>query len=59
MKNKANYRKTFGYRVRWFFYRLTWNDIKKVLIWIYEDLGALLALLALFLIIFILPHFFH
>ena len=59
MKNNRNYRKTLRYKIWRFFDQLTWEDIKKVLMWLYEDITAFMALVALFIFIFIIPHLFH
>lgn len=59
MQNKNRRRKTFGYKVRLFFYSSKWKAIVKLLLEMKEEILTALALVALFIAITILPHFLH
>lgn len=52
-------RKSFDYRIKMWFYRLTFKDITKALFIILSNVGLFITGLVLFLSIFILPAFFH
>lgn len=59
IQNKNRRRKSFGYKVRLFFYSVEWKAIVKFLLEVKEEILTALALIALFLAMTILPHFFH
>jgi hypothetical protein len=52
-------RKSFDYRIKMWFYRLTFKDVKKI-IWIaLDNISLFIAGLILFFSLFLLPAFFH
>ena len=59
MKNKREYRKTLQYKIKMWFYRLTFRDIEKWvkmgLVFLFEIIISIFG----FLMLFILPAFFH
>lgn len=59
MQNKNRRRKTFGYKVRLFFYSAEWKAIVRLLLEMKEEILTALGLVAIFICITILPHFLH
>ena len=56
---KRNSRNTLQYRIGMFFYRLTWNDIKKFYFEIRNLVIEFFTIILIFFFIFIFPAFFH
>lgn len=56
MKNRKYTRKSLRYKVKMFWYRLTLEDVKR---FIGEYICGLIAMIAWFAIMLILPHIFH
>lgn len=58
-KMKRNARNTIGYRVKFFFYRLTWEDIAHVINVAKFYIVEILTAIVIFLFLFFFPAFFH
>lgn len=59
MKNKIWYRKTLRYKIKMWFYHLTFNDIKKGIKNIVFFIIDMFVVILGFLMLFVLPAFFH
>lgn len=56
---KRNVRNTFGYKVRMWFYRLTWEDIVKTFTSTRSVIIDVITVITIFLALAFLPAFFH
>lgn len=56
---KRNVRNTIGYKVRMWFYRLTWNDIVKVFSNTRSITIDIITVITIFFALIFLPAFFH
>lgn len=56
---KRNVRNTTGYKVRMWFYRLTWKDIVKMYMNTRNVAVDIITIIAIFVVLFFLPAFFH
>lgn len=59
MKNKRAYRKTFQYKIKMWFSHLTFQDIEKATIISIKFIIDILMCILGFILVFILPAFFH
>ena len=59
MNNKMWYRKTLQYKIKMWFYHLTFSDIKKGIKISISFIIDILAIVLGFLMLFIFPAFFH
>jgi hypothetical protein len=56
---KRNVRNTFGYKVRMWFYRLTWADVVKTFTSTRSVIIDVITAITIFLALAFLPAFFH
>lgn len=59
MKNKMWYRNTLQYKIKMWFYHLTFRDVEKCSKFIFMILSEIIMTIIGFLILFVLPAFFH
>ena len=57
--NMKRNRNSLTYRVRMWLYRLTKEDIYKIIWFILDNIGTLLIAIMIFALLFIFPAFFH
>lgn len=56
---KRNVRNTWGYKIRMWFFRLTWNDIVRSYISTRNVIIDIITIVIIFLVLAFLPAFFH
>ena len=59
MKNKMWYRNTLQYKIKMWFYHLTFRDVEKWGKILFITLSEIIMMIVGFLILFVLPAFFH
>lgn len=56
---KKRTRKNVIYKVRMWVYRLTYEDVKRFFVCVYENVALILAAIVMFGLLFFLPALFH
>lgn len=56
---KRNVRNTWGYKIRMWFFRLTWNDIVRSYVSTRNVIIDIITIVIIFLVLAFLPAFFH